>query len=167
MIFKKILIQHCKYYCLFVLLLFSSIIGAQTTMQEKMEDLAFMIGNWVGTSTTIENGKVSKQVPAYQSITYDVNKSIIVIELESETLKLHTIIQYDEKDKIYYYYPFSERGTGKLPAEYSKGKLIVNANKNKRYTFERTGENSFREYGEKLIEGNWVKYFEDTFTDSQ
>ncbi|NER12037.1 hypothetical protein GWK08_01165 [Leptobacterium flavescens] len=132
-----------------------------------MEKLNFMIGNWVGTSTVYDKGEVSKQVPAYQKISYDLNKSIVVIELHSELLQLHTIIYYDEKDKTYYYNPFSERGVRKLPAEYKDGQFIVNSSDTNRFIFGRTSENGFREYGERLVDGKWVKYFEDNFKDIQ
>lgn len=90
-----------------------------------------------------------------------------MIELNSETLQLHTIIYFDEKDQTYYYNPFSKRGAGKYPADYKKGQLVVQASETKRYIFSRTTEGGFREHGEELINGKWQMYFEDTFINSQ
>jgi len=142
-------------------------LSGQSLKAEKMAALHFMIGEWVGTSTIYENGKISKQVPAFEKISYDLNNSIIVIELNSELLQLHTIIHFNEKDSTYYYYAFSENGGGKLPAKIVNERFVVQASETKRYIFERAGINGFREYGEKLINGQWVKYFEDVFTNTQ
>lgn len=148
-------------------LFLSNMVLSQSISQEKMADLAFMTGKWIGTSTSYKDGAITNQVPAYQHIAYDLNNTILVIQLNSETLQLHTIIRYDEKDETYYYFPFSKRGVSQLAAEFVDGKLMVKANEKTRYIFERTGENSFREYGERLTNGQWVKFFEDTFTDTE
>ena len=141
---------------------------AQNTQQEMMSNLQFMTGEWIGTSSSFgDNGDITNQVPAFQNIQYGLGKSVILIDLKSESLQLHTVIRYDEKDQTYYYHPFSKKGTRKLPAEFKNGKLIVSASENQRYTFERLSENEFREYGEKLIEGQWVKFFEDKFMDTK
>ena len=163
MIFDSTVLRHSKSLWILALLFLSNMAFSQNTSQEKMADLAFM----TGTSTSYKDGAITKQVPAYQHIGYDLDKTILVIQLNSETLQLHTIIRYDEKDETYYYYPFSKRGVSQLAAEYTKGKLIVKANEKTRYIFERTGENSFREYGERLTDGQWVKFFEDAFTDTK
>ncbi|GAB5464648.1 MAG: hypothetical protein Kapaf2KO_00840 [Candidatus Kapaibacteriales bacterium] len=132
-----------------------------------MELLNFMVGEWIGTSKVYENGVVSKECSAYQEIAYDLEKSILVIKLNSEFLKLHTIIYYDDNDKKYYYYPFSKKGVNRYPAEYHDGKLIVWNSDKKRYIFRSIPDGGFQEYGEQIIEGQWVKYFEDTFKNTK
>ena len=132
-----------------------------------MELLGFMVGEWIGISKVYENSVVSKQGSAYQKISYGLEKSILIIELNTEFLQLHTIIYYDEKDGKYYYYPFSKRGVARYPAEYKNGQLIVWSNEKNRFTFSRTPDGGFREYGEQIIDGKWIKYFEDTFKNSQ
>jgi len=144
-----------------------NLISAQSLKKEKMVQLDYMVGEWVGTSSSYKNGELINQVPAFEKISYDLNKSIIVIELNSETLKLHTIIYFDEADGTYYYNPFSENGARKLPATFTDGRFVVQANESKRFIFEKYEENGFREYGEELIDGQWVKYFEDVFTNTQ
>lgn len=155
--------RYHKYYCYIAFIfLFNSAFG-QNLKQEKMEQLNFMIGEWIGTTKVYENGVVSKQGSAYQKITYDLDKSILVIKLNTEFLQLHTIIYYDEKDKKYYYYPFSENGVTRYPAEYKDGQLIVWSNEKNRFVFSKTSMGGFREYGEQLINEKWVTYFEDNF----
>lgn len=132
-----------------------------------MEQLSFMVGEWIGTSKVYEDGKVSQQGSAYEKISYDLDKNILVIELNTEMLQLHTIIYYDEKDSTYYYYPFSKRGVGRYPAKYKDGQLVVSPSDTKRFIFSRTADGGFREHGEQLVDGEWVKYFEDTFKNSK
>jgi len=151
-------------YLIAFLCLFGSA-SAQTIKQEKMAQLSFMIGDWVGTSKLYENGATTSEVPAYQKISYDLDSSIIVIELKSELLQLHTIIYYDEAEESYVYNPFSKNGVRKLPAQLKDGQFVVSSGNEKRFVFSRISEGHFREYGEKLVDGQWIKYFEDTFKD--
>ncbi|WP_435622466.1 hypothetical protein [Flagellimonas sp.] len=132
-----------------------------------MQLLNFMIGEWIGTSKIYENGVVTQEGSAYEKISYDLDKNILVIELNTEMLQLHTIIYYDEKDSTYYYYPFSKRGVNRYPAEFKNGQLIVNSNDTRRFIFRSTSDGGFQEYGEQFIDGKWTKYFEDTFINSQ
>jgi hypothetical protein len=146
------------------LLLFPIFAFSQHLQKEMLAELGFMVGEWIGTSKGYSvSGELIREEPAFQSIEYDLDSTIIVIRLNSESLKLHTIIRYDEEDKTFYYYPFSSRGMRPAPAELANGKLIVNSTEAKRYIFGRTADGGFREYGEKLIDGEWVKYFQDDF----
>jgi len=156
-----------KFFYLYVLIFLSSSIFAQNIKKDKMEQLNFLIGEWVGTSKVYKNGIVTKQGSAYEKISYDLDKNILVIELNTEFLQLRTIINYDEKDKKYYYHRFSKDGAARYPAEYKDGKLIVRRDEKTRFFFGRTAEGDFREYGEQLINGKWVKFFEDTFKNTQ
>ena len=140
---------------------------AQSIQQEKMAQLDFMVGEWVGTSKTYANGKLNKEIPAFENIAYDLDSSILVLQLNSESLLLHTIIYYDEKDKTFYYYPFSKRGVRPAPASFINGQLIVQSSETKRFVFGSTDDGGFREYGEVLTNGKWVKYFQDDFTNTQ
>lgn len=137
---------------------------AQTIQQKKMEKLSFMIGDWVGTSTSYKNGKIVKQVPAFQKISFKVDKNIITIDLNSETLKLHTVIYYDEKEETYFYNPYYKNGNAKYSAELKDGKFIVSPTNKKRFVFNITENGNFQEYGETLENGKWIRYFEDNFT---
>ncbi len=155
-------------YCCFLLLLFLYNSGfAQGLKQEKMELLNFLVGEWIGTSKIYKNGVVTRQCAAYENISYDLDKSILVIELNTEFLQLHTIVYYHEEDQKYYYHRFSKEGAATYPAEYKDGQLIVWKNEKTRFFFGSTAEGGFQEYGEKLINGEWVKTFEDTFMNTQ
>ncbi len=161
--FRKIglIIMRLFLVVFFTLLSQSSL--SQSISKQKINALSFMIGEWVGTSKLIQNDSVVKEVTALQTIRFDLNKSVIIIDLKSETLNLHTIISYNEKDKTYYYSPYSENGSRKLSAQLVKNQFIVNSNNSKRFIFNLIHKNKFQEYGEKLIDGKWVKYFEDNF----
>ena len=149
-----------------VFLLITSVVFGQNTKQEKMQALSFMVGEWIGTSKGFENGKITREVAAYQEIAYDLDQHILVIKLNSESLLLHTIIYYDQTDDTYYYHPFSKRGMKRSPAKFEDGKLVVWNSDTRRYTFSRTEDGGFREHGEQFIDGKWVTYFEDIFQNS-
>lgn len=150
-------------YCLASILFIGSSVMGQTVREEKMKKLSFLVGEWVGTSATYKNGVLIKEVPVFEKISYTLDKNLITIDLKSETLQLHTVIYYDEKEETYYYNPYYKNGTNKYPAEYKDGKLIVWPNKRKRFVFSLTPQGDFQEYGEMLEKGKWIKYFEDTF----
>lgn len=159
--------MNIKYYYLIISLLLITPVFGQNKKQQKMEQLSFMVGEWIGTSKIYKDGVVSKEGTAYQKINYDLSKNLLVIELNTEFLQLHTIIYYDTEDDTYYYYPFSKRGVSKYPALYKDKKFIVKSSEKNRFVFGRTKDGGFREYGEKLINGKWTIYFEDVFKNSQ
>ncbi len=134
----------------------------QNVKKHKMTDLSYMTGEWVGMSKSIKENETTI-VPAYESIKYGLDSNIIIVDLKSETLILHTIISYSEKDSTYYYQPFSKTGTGKYKADFDGKKLVVRPHETVRYNFTLTEDGNFMEYGEKQIKGEWKKYFEDTF----
>lgn len=136
---------------------------AQSARQVEMQKLRFMIGEWVGTASTIENGKVIASVPAFEKINYKLDGSLLTIDLHSEKLQLHTVIYYDEQEQTYFYNPFYKNGSAKYKAKYQEGKLIVSPSKTKRFVFGLNEAGEFVEYGETLKNGKWLKYFEDTF----
>ncbi|WP_281987533.1 hypothetical protein [Aquimarina aggregata] len=153
---------HFRIYSYIVIILFSVNSGfSQTVQQEKMEKLSYLVGEWIGTSTIYKNDSITKQVPVFENVSFKLDKNIITLDVYSELIQLHTIIYYDEKDEKYYYNPFSKNGAGKYPGEYKDGKFIVWFNENRRLIFSLTPEGYFQEYGEKLENGIWHKYFED------
>lgn len=156
-----------KYSFLIVIFFLFNSAFAQNQKKEKMEQLNFLVGEWVGTTKIYKNGVVTKQGAAYERISYDLDKSILVIELNTEFLQLRTIVNYDENDQKYYYHRFSKSGAAIYPAEYKDGQLIVWKNKETRFFFGSTPNGGFKEYGEQLVNGNWIKTFEDTFINTQ
>ena len=153
-------------YCI-ALIFTANMVFAQSLKLEKMEQLNYLVGEWVGTTKIYKDGVVTKEGSAYEKISYDLDKRILVIELNTEFLQLHTIITYDEKDQKYYYHRFSKEGAAIYSAEYVDGQLIVWKDEKTRFFFTSTPEGGFQEYGEQLINGNWVKTFEDTFINTQ
>lgn len=132
-----------------------------------MARLNFMIGEWVGTSKVYEKGVVAREGSAYEKISYDLAQNILVIELNTEFLQLHTIINYNEKDHNYYYHRFSKEGAAIYPANLENGQLVVRKDEKTRFIFRSIPEGGFQEYGEQLINGKWIKIFEDTFSNTQ
>ena len=139
---------------------FAPTILAQSIQKEKMANLSFMVGEWVGNSTTYKEGSATT-IPAYEKISYKVDSHLITIDLKSESLMLHTVIYYNEEEQTFYYCPFYKKGAGKYKGSFKDGKFLVKFNDEKKLTFQLTKEGYFQEYGEKLIDGKWEKYFED------
>ena len=156
-----------KHLCFFALLFLCHSLFAQTTAKEKMAQLNYLVGEWVGTTKIISNGVVTKEGAAYENIAYDLDRSILVIDLNTEFLQLHTIINYDEKDQKYYYHRFSKDGAAVYPAEFKHGQLIVWRDEKTRFFFTGTSNGGFQEYGEKMVDGEWTRFFEDTFINTK
>ena len=140
---------------------FEDLLEPISLRQQKMKELDFLIGEWVGTSTLYENGEIKKQVPSFNKASYGVKDNIIIIDSNSEMSRIHTVIYYDEKDETYYFQYFSASGRNKkLPAEHREGQLIVKTDNETRYIFGKI-DGGHGEVGEKLINGKWVKFYED------
>ena len=142
-----------QYHYLLALLFLCNSAFAQNLRQEKMEQLSFLVGEWIGTSKIYDKGVVTKQCSAYEKISYDLDKNILVIELNTEFLQLHTIVYYNEEDHKYYYHRFSKGGAARYPAEFKDGQLIVWKNDKTRFFFGSIPEGGFQEYGEQLVNG--------------
>ncbi len=153
--------------CFIGLLIFSSAAYAQTEQQEKMALLGYLVGEWVGSTEIYKDGVVDRTGAAFEKIYYDLDQSVLVIELNTEFLQLRTIVSYDVVDQKYYYHRFSKDGAAVYPAEFKDGQFIVWKNDQTRFFFTRHEANGFREYGQQLISGKWVKTFEDTFINTQ
>ncbi len=164
--------HYLKPMALLLLMLCNSLTFCQSssdtppsTAQQKMQQLNFMIGNWVGTSTTFKDGAIDRQVPAFEHIQYKVDQNLITIDLHSTTLQLHTIVYYDEKEGTYFYCPYSKGRAGKHRGRFEDGKFLVQLRESYRLVFQQTPEGQFIEYGERLKDGVWTKSFEDVFED--
>ena len=147
--------------CLAIIICSMQASFGQTVRQEKMAQLSYMVGEWIGTSTSYENDTIVKQGPAFEKVSYKLDSNIITIDLHSESLQLHTVIYYDEIDQTYYYNPYYKTGVGKYRGEYKEGQFMVWFSENRRLIFRLTPEGDFQEYGEKREQGVWKKYFED------
>ncbi|MFK8060186.1 MAG: hypothetical protein AB8B78_08865 [Polaribacter sp.] len=146
--------------------LFAHTLSYSQTKEKPMNKLSFMIGNWVGISKTYQNNTIKTEVPAYQKIEYKLNKNIITIDLQSKTLRLHTVIYYDKKDEKYHYNSYYKNGAGKYTGVLKNGKLVISPTSEKRFIFQLMKNGEFQEHGEKLVNGKWITYFKDIFTKS-
>lgn len=134
--------------------------SAQTTEKEALAKLSFMIGNWKGTSTIYSD--TTKRVPVTENVRYLIDGNLIVLDVKSSLIELHTVIRYDAKEQTYYYQPFSKsRGKSSYKGSIVNDDFIVYFSKERRLIFTTTAKGEFHEYGEKLVDGKWVKYFED------
>ena len=132
-----------------------------------MQKLSFLTGEWIGTSTIVEKDSVVNNQPAFEKIQFGLDGHILIIDLDSESLQLHTIITFNTADKSYYYHPFYKTGTALYPAELKNGQLVVKASDSKRFVFGLTEDGKFREYGEEFRNGEWVVYFNDLFSKTE
>ena len=78
-----------KYYSsllrnsILILLIIFAITSAmgQNLRKEKMAQLDFLIGDWVGVSASFENGIKKQEIPAFEKIAYQLDGHIITIDL--------------------------------------------------------------------------------------
>lgn len=143
-----------------LLLLVLNPLLAQGDEKKELAKLSFLMGNWEGISNSYTN-KDTTQVKVKESVNYIMDGNILVLDVASANIELHTLITYSVKDTCYYYQPFSKTGGGKYKGKIEEGKFIVYFNPKNRLIFEKTPNGEFHEYGESIKNGKWVKYFED------
>ncbi len=156
-------LKHSLILCLLITALS---IQAQTE-KEALGKLSFMIGNWEGNSTAFLE-KSNKSVDVTENVSYKMNGSLVVLDVKSPWIELHTIISYSVKDQCYYYHPFSKKGLrDKYKGNFEDNVFRVYFSKERRLTFTLTKEDYFHEFGENLKDGKWEKYFEDILKPTQ
>ncbi|GFD68669.1 hypothetical protein [Alteromonas sp. KUL106] len=140
--------------------LYSHIALAQTAEAEALSKLSFIVGDWLGVSSSYENGEKIKSIPVREKVTYQLEGNLINLVVSSPALKLQTIVRYSVEDEKYYYHPFTKNSTGEYEGYLEGEKFIVKISETYRLTFEKT-DTGFREFGTKLVKGEWVKNFQD------
>ncbi len=148
-----------KLFTALMLLVLNSL-SAQVDEKKELAKLSFLMGNWEGTSTSYTD-KGTTQVKVRESVNYIMNGNILVLDVVSLNIELHTLITYSIKDTCFYYQPFSKTGGGKYKGKIEDNKFIVHFNRESRLIFEKTANGEFHEYGESFKNGKWEKYFED------
>lgn len=149
------------YLTLLVFLSFmSNDLLAQMTERQQLAKLSFLMGDWSGTST-VYNKDDTIQHKVQESVKYILGGDAITIDVASSAINLHTLITYSLKDECYYYEPFDRTGASKHKGFLVDNKFRVSFNPTNRLTFEKTLNGEFHEYGEALVDGKWIKYFED------
>ena len=157
--------MQTKYILTIFILCFFLSIHAQTAEQKAMKKLSFMIGDWKGTGTSYPKAE-NKPYETKATVRYDLDGELIVLRHRSmrdskNILALHTLIYYNKEDGFYYYNAYRRSGARPFQCKVNEGKLICEINGNYRLTFQRTDKGEFNEFGERLIDGKWVKNFED------
>lgn len=149
-----------------LLLIFSiqsstNFIYSQEVEKKEMAKLSFLIGNWTGNSYSYSRNDTTK-VKVNESANYILDGNAITLDVYSSSVQLHTLITYSVKDSCYYYQPTSKTESYNKSKGYFKGgKFMVYFDNKSRLIFEKTENGEFHEYGERLKEGVWQKYFED------
>ncbi|TCP28579.1 hypothetical protein EV195_101759 [Tenacibaculum skagerrakense] len=148
-------------YSLLLYFFMASFSSQAQAEKEALDKLSFMIGNWKGTSFSFSE-KETKTTEVTEDVTYKMNGSLLVLDVKSSWIELHTIITYNSKEQCYYYHPFSKAGLrDKYKGNFEDNVFRVYFTKERRITFTLTKEGYFHEYGENLKNGSWEKYFED------
>ena len=154
--------KHIHLFCFLSLFFFSAKAShAQTTEKEAMAKLSFLMGNWKGESNAYLPDGNKKTIEVVARVQYEMDGNLLVLNVKSSSLQLHTVINYDLKGQQYFYTPFTKKGGNKYRGEYVDGRFLVWFSDTRRLTFERTEAGLFHEYGENLKDGKWSKYFED------
>lgn len=143
-----------------LILLVVNALSAQVNEKKELAKLSFLMGNWEGTSTSYTE-KDTTQVKVRESVNYIMNGNILVLDVVSANIELHTLITYSTKDSCFYYQPFSKTGGDKYKGKIEDDKFIVYFNPKNRLIFHKTVNGEFHEYGESFKGGKWEKYFED------
>lgn len=130
-----------------------------------MAKLSFMIGDWKGEGSSYPKaGNEPYQV--LSKVRYDLDGELLVLRHrstrnDSTLLALHTIMYYNKEDGYYYYNAYRRSGARPFQCQLKDDQFICEINGNYRLTFQRTENGEFNEFGERLVEGEWVKNFED------
>lgn len=143
----------------------------QTEEKKAMAKLSFMIGDWKGSGTSYPK-KDHKPYKAISQVRYDLDGELIVLKHRSirdkkTVLALHTLIYYNKKDGFYYYNAYRRSGARPFKCTFNERKLVCEIDGNYRLTFQRTKNGEFNEYGQRLVNGKWVKNFEDILQPSK
>lgn len=138
---------------------------AQTEEQKAMAKLSFMIGDWKGKGTSYPKEN-NTPYNVLSKVRYDLDGELLVLRHrstrnDSTLLALHTIMYYDKTDGSYYYYAYRRSGARPFQCQLKDDQFICEINGNYRLTFQRTENGEFNEFGQRLVDGEWVKNFED------
>ena len=148
------------------ILLFQTLgLHAQTEEQKAMAKLSFMIGDWKGEGTSYPKAE-NEPYQVLSKVRYDLDGELLVLRHrstrnDSTILALHTIMYYNKEDGFYYYNAYRRSGARPFQCQLKGDQFICEINGNYRLTFQRTENGEFNEFGQRLVDGEWVKNFED------
>ena len=143
--------------------------AAYTETQSAMSKLTFLVGNWAGPGISYLADGTQTKYHDTEFVRFDLDKNLLLINARGEgpdgatTYSLHTVIHYNTETQKYIYTPYSGKST---PRSFD---CILNdraqficliPDQSYRLTFQRLPDGRWNEFGERLIEGAWVKNFE-------
>ncbi len=139
--------------------------NAQTEEQKAMAKLSFLIGDWKGEGTSYPKEE-NEPYQVLSKVRYDLDGELLVLRHRSTRnnstiLALHTIMYYNKEDGFYYYNAYRRSGARPFQYQLKDDQFICEINGNYRLTFQKTENGEFNEFGQRLIDGKWVKNFED------
>ncbi len=139
--------------------------SGQSEEQKAMAKLSFMIGDWKGNGSGFPKNK-SENYNVLSKVRYDLDGELLVLRHRSfrrttPVLSLHTVIYYNKEDQYYYYNAYTKRGSRPFKGKITNDRLVLHLGDDYRLIFQKTENGAFNEYGEKYIDGEWVKNFED------
>ncbi len=148
----------------------STLVSAQSAEQKAMKKLSFLIGDWKGSGTSFPKEE-NKPYDVISTVEYDLDGELLVLRHRSTrgdktVLALHTLIYFNKEDGHYYYNAYRRNGARPFKCKLNDGQFICEINGNYRLTFQKTKEGNFNEFGQRLIDGKWVKNFEDILQSS-
>ena len=148
-----------------VFLASSTVVCAQSVEQKAMKKLSFLIGDWKGSGTSYPKEE-NKPYDVVSTVRYDLDGELLVLRHRSKRgnktlLALHTLIYFNKEDGFYYYNAYRKNGARPFKCKLNEGKFNCEINGNYRLTFQKTKEGAFNEFGQRLIDGKWIKNFED------
>lgn len=159
-------IRSIHIFILFSFILsFCSLSLAQSPEQQALKELSFLIGDWKGTGQSyLKEG--SKPYDVLSNVSYDLDGELLVLKHrsfrgETPVLSLRTLIYFNQKDQHYYYNAYTKSGTRPFKCQLHSQQFICKRGNDYRLIFQLTDEGEFNEYGEKLVDGQWQKNFED------
>ena len=143
--------------------------AAMTETQAAISKLDFLVGNWAGPGTSYGADGTQTQYHDTEFVRFDLDKNLLLINARGEgpdgatTYSLHTVIHYNTETQKYIYTPYSGKRT---PRSFDctlndRAQFIcLIPDQSYRLTFQRLPDGRWNEFGERLIEGAWVKNFE-------
>ena len=158
-----------KKYFIFIIFIsfffYTHQILSQSVEQKAMAKLSFLIGDWKGTGTGYPKEN-NEPYNVLSKVSYDLNGELLVLRHRSKRdgktlLALHTIMYYNKENGFYYYNAYRRSGARPFKCQLNDGKFVCEINGDYRLTFQRTENGEFNEFGERLVDGKWIKNFED------
>ena len=137
-----------------------------SVQQTEMAKLDFLVGHWAGEGKSYDGDGESSTYYDTEDVWFDVQGGVLVIQARGfkegeQFYGIHTLIYYDEEAKHYWYNPYTDKGARRFACELKDKQFVCfTEDKSFRLTFRRTSTGQWNEFGERLVNGQWIKTFE-------